>query len=224
MKLSIAILLFLSFIVIECVTADGETGGPCPRSNYNTHGEVANCWMRFLIDFARTTRLARNQIPFSGFILNNATNEIACWGGLSTGANSDIYSLTKLGWGLHLEESAYLNCTKLFPSPTGNERANPGWKTREHIQFSTAVPCSMGCANAHWARLGGIYYATDEFHLRHLGLAQFTTTCEQLLNGFRNRGGQPVDPIPPFVIQIEEESGNAIFDEWRNNNPLPPNN
>ena len=191
---------------------------PCPKVEGAHKRDQQKCWMDYLIQ--ETLRLRVGQIPFLSFYVNDEIDEIACYGGLSTGPNSDKLSLSKLGNGFHTEEAATLNCTFMYPSPTGNQRTNPGWKMINHTLYTTAVPCAMGCAHAMFERIGGLVYGTNETTLLKLGLSQFVVTCPTLLDTFVGPNGTKPVPLPPNVLIIRQEETDEMFQQWRAANPL----
>lgn len=156
------------------------------------------CFMEIVLDKA-SERLNQGGIPFAAMVVNNETSTIACWGGLEDGINSDKYALRKLGRGFHVEESAYLNCTALNPSPTDNQRTDPGWDTGEHILYASAVPCQMGCGHVRFAGYQALVYATDEHKLLRFGLTQSAISCPNAWKSWVTLFGNNDFPPSPDV-------------------------
>ncbi len=111
--LLVVFIVLLGALVFQTqATCVNETDTPCPKCFYNTQKKLDECYMRIAIEHGVRTNRPR---PFGAFIVDTYSNTIKCFG-----QNNPLETLS------HAELAALLNCTALYPSPTGNDRANPG--------------------------------------------------------------------------------------------------
>ena len=198
-----------------------EIEDPCPISEYPHYNQRQRCYMRVVLAKAVKDNAKR---PFGAMIVNEETNTIACWGGLSTGPNSDTLKKSKNRIH-HGEKTAIENCTLLFPTshPSGDERNFPGLNWRNHTMYTTAVPCMMCGGAALWVQLGKVVYGTDEEFLENLtensplSYPQFIPLPKQY-RSFGAKHNFTYPPEPPLLEQVLEGETNDAF---RNGSMLP---
>jgi tRNA(Arg) A34 adenosine deaminase TadA len=102
--------------------------------------------------------------PFGAIIVDTFKNVISCYG-VSNG-NANVL--------LHGEIAAFFNCTQLYPSPTGNDRSDPGLFWPNQTLYTSAESCPMCAAASVWRGLGRMVYGTDIPTLIRLGSKQQT--------------------------------------------------
>lgn len=142
-----------------CVNETSWT--PCRRCNNNgtfrSQNRIDECYMKEALN----TALANSGfLPFAAIIVNHYTNTILCYG-INQALNDSLN---------HGEMVAMRNCTARFPSPTGNDRTNPGVPWGNVTLYTTAEPCIM-CSGAIIMR--GVYnivFGTEQPTLWTVGL------------------------------------------------------
>ncbi|EFA79046.1 hypothetical protein PPL_08516 [Heterostelium album PN500] len=164
-------------VVILCITlVQGQTNtpctpevgySPCPRCVYRTQDARDECYMRIALAFGVTLNRER---PYGAIIVNHVSNNISCYG-VNSG-NDNVLS--------HGEIAAFNNCTKLYPSPTGNDRTNPGINWANHTLYTSAEPCPMCAAASVWRGLGRMVYGTDIPTLARIGSKQITIRTREI--------------------------------------------
>ena len=181
--------LILSLCMFACVVrADppcvNETNTPCPRCTYSTQEALDECYVKHALAFAMVFGAAR---PFGAVVVDTYTNTIKCYD-----RNSPASFLA------HAERQAMDNCTALYPSPTGNDRLNPGLFWRNMTLYTTAESCAACAAQSVFRGAGRVVHGTTIPTLMKAGYAQIDIrasdiyrAAKQFLNSAISNGYLP---------------------------------
>lgn len=153
--------LYVNAKHVKAVCVNETSYTPCPRCVYKTQDALDVCYMREALNFGKSLNPVR---PFGALVVDTYSNTISCYG-----VNNN-----KLNALFHGEIAAMNNCTALFPSPTQNDRANPGLFWPNQTLYTTAESCPMCAAATVWRGVGRVVYGTDIPTLIRIGLDQIT--------------------------------------------------
>jgi len=180
---------------------------PCSRCDYTTQDALDRCYMREALRFGKTLNPSR---PYGALIVDSSKNTISCYG-VNT-ASTDVL--------LHGEMAAFRNCTALYPSPTGDDRNNPGLFWPNQTMYTTAESCPMCAAASVWRGLGRMVYGTDIPTLARLGSKQMTIRNRELyasniLSIFKTGSNGAVNSnFVPFLAEgvLKQQTDKAFYE------------
>jgi len=140
---------------------------PCPVCAFPTLNDIDNCYMQQAINIGASKNPAH---PFGAVIVDHIANRILC-----TGVNN-----AQNLWILHGEMSAMINCSEMYPSPTGSDNKNPGLNWKNLTLYTTGESCPMCAAAAAWRGLGRLVYGSDIPTLIRYGSVQMNLRNHEL--------------------------------------------
>ncbi len=164
------LLMLCTAYTLAAKSCVNETNTPCPKCFFNTQQALDDCYMRIAIEHGVVTNRPR---PFGALIVDTYTNTILCYG-----RNDPLNTLS------HAELAAILNCTFRYPSPTGNDRANPGVFWANATMYTSAESCSMCSYATLFKGVGRVVHGTSVYTLMKLGFAQDSRPQKQAFRDF----------------------------------------
>ncbi|KAI9024275.1 cytidine deaminase-like protein [Phycomyces nitens] len=176
MTIRIALLTLVIGLLLELARAN-----PCKL--LTDQYELDACYMKAALEFG----LAGNpRLPFGAVIVDHISNDISCYG-----VNSDRTDAL-----LHGESAAFLNCTTLYPSPTGNDAMNPGLDYSKHTLYTTGEPCPMCSAQSLYRGVARVVWGTSIPDINKSGSYQIYIRAADVLSSAKAGGGGPYAHIP----------------------------
>lgn len=159
------ILFGAASVTSTCIPESGYT--PCPRCTYLTQDDLDRCYIQESLNFGIQLSPAR---PFGALIIDTSSNLPLCYGA-GNGSLSII---------MHGELAAFLNCTYLYPSPVGNDLAQPGVAWGNATLYTSAEPCPMCMAAAMWEGVRRVVWGTNIPRLASMGSKQIMIRAREL--------------------------------------------
>ncbi|KAL0084106.1 secreted cytidine and deoxycytidylate deaminase [Phycomyces blakesleeanus] len=189
--ISITLLAFIVACLLQLANAN-----PCKL--LTDQSELDSCYMREALNFAL---LENPRLPFGALIVDHTTNDISCYG-----VNSDRKDAL-----LHGESAAFLNCTELYPSPTGNDARDPGLDYSKHTLYTTGEPCPMCSAQSFYRGITRVVWGTSIPDINKSGSYQLYIRANDVLASAKAGGGGPYSKIPKIEGGILKDECDRAF-------------
>ncbi|RCI04291.1 hypothetical protein CU098_006378 [Rhizopus stolonifer] len=168
------------------------------EDNCDYKKELDKCYMRIALDYAL---LHNPKAPFGALIVDHTTNEISCYG-VNSGKKNKL---------LHGETAAFWNCTELYPSPTQDDKSNPGLNWAHQTLYTTGEPCPMCASQSIYRGVTRVVWGTSIDDLNKSGIDQIKISMPDVVNSARKKADLPNTDVPVLEGGVLKEECDHAF-------------